>query len=422
MLLLLAPVWQQIFSAVPNWELKGAIEKKDKATFSLQSWWDASFQKQQEAYSKQSFGFYDYFVRAYNQIDYSIFNKINAKDVVEGKDGFLFEQGYIDSYFGLNFLGEESINEKVEQIKAIQTALASMNKQLLVLIAAGKGSFYPEYFPEQYDHITPSRTNYAHYIQQFDAKEVAYIDFNKWFLEMKDTTTYPLFPQTGIHWSSYSEYLVMDSLLRYLEDSLDADLTDLVCRGTNVSKQALHRDKDIEEGMNLLQDLDAFPLAYPQLEFIPKNKTRPKGLVVADSYYWGLYNAYFTHAVFEDGSFWFYNKQAYPSFCDENTDVDKLDFETEVLSNDLILLMANDSGLKSFSWSFIKKLYLILCDQNAWIEYQQEQKLVRVIKEIRADERWYAYIIKTAKEKNESIDTTLRNNAIYTLKERKLWD
>ena len=66
-------------------------------------------------------------------------------DVVIGKENYLYEKGYIDAFFGVDFIGHDSIAISAYKLKMIQDTLAKLNKTLLIILAPGKGDFFPEY-------------------------------------------------------------------------------------------------------------------------------------------------------------------------------------------------------------------------------------------------------------------------------------
>jgi hypothetical protein len=81
-----------------------------------------------------------------------------------------------------------------------------LGKQVLVILAPGKASYFPEFIPDEMATITKLNTNYEGYKAELKESTVPFIDAHQWFRNMKDTSRYPLFPKCGIHWSKYGEY------------------------------------------------------------------------------------------------------------------------------------------------------------------------------------------------------------------------
>src|SRR5579872_5274432 len=102
--LLWAPMLQNRFNVFKGGELKGAFVKPDDIHFSFKNWFDGTYAPKKEGYIRSSFGFQGDLVRLYNQIDYSIFKIANTDNVVVGNDDYLYEDRYIISYYGRDFV------------------------------------------------------------------------------------------------------------------------------------------------------------------------------------------------------------------------------------------------------------------------------------------------------------------------------
>ncbi|MBL0050784.1 MAG: hypothetical protein IPP29_04270 [Bacteroidetes bacterium] len=100
------------------------------------------------------------------------------------------------------------------------------------------------------------------------------IDFNKWFVQMKDTSSSKLFPQQGIHWSYYGAYLAADSIIKYIEDKRKCDLPDYVT-SFETNQKANYGDEDLEHILNLIYKLPEYKMSYPKISFA-KDSTKIK--------------------------------------------------------------------------------------------------------------------------------------------------
>ena len=111
-LLMSLPIIQSKLELFEIEPLHGAITKLEEPHFTISSWLDGSYQKKQQDYLNENFGFRDVFVRLHNDLDFRLYNEINAKNVILGKDNYLFEENYILTYKGLDFIGEQKIEKK----------------------------------------------------------------------------------------------------------------------------------------------------------------------------------------------------------------------------------------------------------------------------------------------------------------------
>ncbi len=359
MFLLFLPMIQQITKFLDEKPLNGSFSISEDPTFSLSTWFDGVYQTEKQDYLNQSFGFRSFFVRTYNQMQYSLYKQARANGVILGKDGYLYEENYIKAHLGRDFIGEREIAEKIEKLKKLEDTLTSKGISLVVLFAPGKGSFYPEFIPESYNPAYRTITNYEVYREQILKKDIRFLDFNDWFRKMKSSSPHPLFPKNGIHWSKYGEVLAADSMIKYINSiQKDKTIPELVIGDIEVSDEMRDSDEDIEQGMNLLFNMEDLTMGYPQFHVrIDENVNNPKVLTVADSYFWGMFNWGMSRDAFNEGQFWFYNVQIYPDSYETPINVEDISIVDEVEKNDVVILISTDANLYKFAFGFIDQLY-----------------------------------------------------------------
>ena len=185
-----------IFS-IPH--LYGASVYTDKPKFKIEDWSSSYYQTNYEKNLEENFGFRNDLVRLNNQLDYWFFKKSNAANMVVGKNDFLYLQGYLDEYKGYNFIGKDAIKFKLQNLSKAQQFLKAHNVDLITVLAPGKASYYPEYFDRFNANRKQKTTNYNQIISNYEKYGINLIDFNKWFVQMKDTSSSKLFPKQGIH-------------------------------------------------------------------------------------------------------------------------------------------------------------------------------------------------------------------------------
>ena len=354
--MLFIPMAQQITHFFDVSKLNGSIKKTEFPSFNQESWFSESFQSQFEKYFSQNFGFANSFIRFENQLQFSLFNIAKANGVIIGKNNYLYEKSYIDAYYGDDFLGKEVIKEQFYKLKKLQDTLASFDIKLLVIYAPGKGSFYPEFIP---DYLKSERkiTNLEYSLIMADSLKIDHIDLSTWFIKMKDTSRYCLYPKTGIHYSFYGARLAVDTIVSYCKLKYGFNLPEISWSEIKLNKNLKNTDKDIERGMNILFDIDNIEMPYQDIKIGAQDSTTPKVIVVADSYYWQLHNMGMSTRIFSKGEFWFYSKQVYPKRNNKDTWVNDFNLKKEILSKDLIMLLTTEPVLKRKYWSFIDKAY-----------------------------------------------------------------
>lgn len=365
-----------------------------------------------EKHLNQKFGLSPLYIRLRNQLDYSLFGQPHANSVIVGKDGYLYEEQYIKSYYGEDFIGQDSIDTKVEKLKFIQKELEKQGKLVFVVIAPGKGTFYPEFIPEKYK-TTQKTTNYQGYVKAFKKNNINYIDFNKHFLKLKKQTNNDpvLYPKTGIHWSQYAMYNALDSILTYIEKDRNYELTRFSLIEKEKSTDTRFKDNDIEQGLNLFFELDHLKMSYPVFNFDePKGQVKPTMLTISDSFYWQMYNLGISHQIFNEGKFWFYNQTVHPESDNGSSfTTNRINLFEELQKREIVMLMATEANLHKFSFGFIEEAHETLV---TGIE-AYNKRINEIIEQIKATPDWYADVQFKAEEKGVTLDEMLLMDAQY---------
>jgi hypothetical protein len=225
------------------------------------------------------------------------------------------------------------------------------------VFAAGKGSFYPEYFPDNYK-VQRGTTNYECYIKEAKELGLNYIDFNKYFVDNKFTSKYKLYPKQGIHWSFYGMCIAADSIIKYIEFKRKIDMPNIYWKDIEID-YTRKDDYDIGNGLNLLFKLKREKMGYPKVLIEPDSgKVKPSVLVVSDSFYWGLYNLGIWK-TFSSNHFWFYNQQIYSPDLRETLEVSQINIRNEIMNHDVIIILATEATLPNLGWGFIENA----CDE-----------------------------------------------------------
>lgn len=418
MVILFTGMTQMLFRLVTETPLRGAIEKVEKPKLSLTNWFSEDYQSAAEKYLNQEFGFRNWFVRLNNQLQFSLYHVAKARGVIVGKEDFLYEEAYIEAYYGRDFLGDSTIDAQLGMLKAVQDTLNTYGIDLVLAFAPGKASFYPQYIPDVY-HGERSTTNHDYFVAKAKELDINHIDFSSWFLQIKDTARYCLYPKTGIHWSYYGMLLATDSLLHYIEDLRQTDLPDIVWDGIDNRKKLFGVDNDIEQSLNMFFPMPNFPMPYPVYHIEQDQKTKLKSLVIADSFYWQLQNSGFSKSLFDDGEFWFYNKQVYPARAKGGTWTKDLNLKEEILKRDVIILLCTEPVLKRLFWDFVSDSYQLFTGKQDTLPQSREVEIENIIRQIRNNKTWFSKVEAKAGQKNITVDSMLQIDAAYIYNKRR---
>lgn len=344
------PVIQANLSIFKGGELKGAYTLPTDTSFSWAGWFNGSFAPKRTEYLSKNFGLRADFVRLHNQLKYWLFKSSVNDKIIIGKYDYLYGDNYIDEYYGTNYKGEQEINYKTDLLKQLQDTLQKQGIFLFTVIGPGKASFYPEFIPDKIKLPPPPHTNYSSFIASFKKAGVNFIDMRAWFLAMKDTATYRLYPRCGVHWSAYGDLVAFDSLMKYIEHHTGKDLPDMTNLNLKLSTTPQRRDYDAGDGLNLICPLSHDTLAYPYFEADTAGKDKLALLSVGDSYYFEIYG-HFAEYFFSEDDYWYYFTQFW-TIHRNPADIQNL---KNVLSRyQVVCLFYTDAGLSGFGSGFLE--------------------------------------------------------------------
>lgn len=103
--------------------LSGWFPSMEIPSFSWEKWFTGNFQWDFDKSFELNIGLHSSFVRLNNQINYSLFNFATAKNVLVGKDGYLFEAPYINEYMGVNHPDSNAVKLKIAKAEYVRNEL-----------------------------------------------------------------------------------------------------------------------------------------------------------------------------------------------------------------------------------------------------------------------------------------------------------
>lgn len=400
-------------------------EEQSPVELSFKTYYDGSYQDYLTEHAKRNTGFREFFIRNYNQVAYSCFNKITNKNIVKGRDQELYLKMYLNEATGVTFKqhfadvdeAKAEARKNVEETLRLIDTLHQHGKAFLFVFAPTKPAVYPDKLPSYYkNHLTDFSLE-EYYIQLFKENHIPHIDFYHYFQDIKDTFPYPLYPRTGTHWSEATIPYVADSVLKKLAEITGYKLPSVHYIDDNLSTDYSVQDGELEASMNLLFPLNKPAIPRPVFELTDTVGTdKPNLLVVADSYFTQLRNSTFIEA-FDAWEFWVYNRDVQSSNPQHQwKQLDQLLDADKVLDNaDIVMAVFTAPMYYTYMFGFPQTAQNLF--QNG--EISEGAKLQAVIQMIKDNEDWMKAVEKQAEERGLTVEQNLRRNAIYVLEKKK---
>ena len=423
----LAAILLQSFTHIVKMNPLKGFDKEEQppVELSFKTYYNGSYQDYLTEHAKRNTGFREFFIRNYNQVAYSCFNKITNKNIVKGRDQELYLKMYLNEATGVTFKQHfADVNEaKAEAQKNVEETLRLIDtlhqhgKAFLFVFAPTKPAVYPDKLPSYYKNHLFDFSLEEYYIQLFKENHIPHIDFYHYFQDIRDTFPYPLYPRTGTHWSEATIPYVADSVLKKLAEITGYKLPSVHYIDDNLSTDYSVQDGELEASMNLLFPLNKPAIPRPVFELTDTVGTdKPNLLVVADSYFTQLRNSTFIEA-FDAWEFWVYNRDVQSSNPQHQwKQLDQLLDADEVLDNaDIVMAVFTAPMYYTYMFGFPQTAQNLF--QNG--EISEGAKLQAVIQMIRDNEDWMKAVEKQAEERGLTVEQNLRRNAIYVLEKKK---
>lgn len=412
--LLLFPL-QQFIPIIPVKELSGSFSTIEYPSVSKQSILEGQWQKDIDTYEKQQFGFHEWAIRLYNQIQWSIFHRSTVESVVVGRNNYLYERYVLDDYYESRMYkytdnpDELLANFDIEasRLSKVQAILEECGVHLFVVSPASKDRIYPEYAPISDTLFRPmGPTAIDNYPLFFERYGVRFLNMTTWMQGLKNNVPYQITPKYGTHWTNICATYAFDSIMRYMEQIGGLDITDVMFTQPYADKYR-DPDRDLEKLLNLIFPLKQMQYMYVAVD-LGQEKYKPRFIVIGDSFFWNIIFSYPLEKLF-DWHYWYYNSTCYA--YKQNCKVASLDFVDELLASDYIMLCYSSAQLYDIGNGFITKALIELCYDKETIELCIQS----IIQSMRNDSQWYQSLLQKAQEQSRSIEEIMRVDAEYLL-------
>ena len=410
MVFLFVPIIQEWGGIFPVKPLKGAFEPTPKPELTFDNYKSNTYQTQIEKYVSEHFGLREPVIRLYNQYVWSAFNKTYCHFIVPGKKGYLYYALAVNEHYGLELPKHYKSNE--EAMKDADVELRQMNKlrhvlkdygiEFLAFIAPDQPEVYPEYLPRS--DANDTTIHLADYFsRRMDETGFPYINMTDWFVSMRDTASFPLFPKTDSHWR-YAAIYGYDSLFRFI-NTLDGEAKfPNIHIGPPVAYESDKIEGD-EETLNLIFRIRGDKTKYKSDITVEADSTqrKPKVLFVGDSFIWSLGEYMPAREIMADREVWFYNNTAYIGFDNKTQSVRDIDRLSHILNADYVVFYSAGHQWWEATYGFAKDALLQLCVSDSLFEAAVDDRTKRM-------RNYEGYADMTEEEVRNNMAYMLRND------------
>lgn len=191
-----------------------------------------------DTYFSEHFAFRQELVTLDGKIRAELMGTSSNKDVIIGKDGWLYYAPTADDFMNINTLSDRAINNIMHNLALLNNYCENQNADFIFTIAPNKNSIYPEYMPYNYVE-TDAPGNYDKFAEAYSEMNDAwiqamissdsgtvipeyftFIDLKDALLEAKGNSSMPIYHKTDTHWNNIGALAARNSLLS-LSDTTD---------------------------------------------------------------------------------------------------------------------------------------------------------------------------------------------------------
>jgi hypothetical protein len=343
--------WRE-FTPLNGVQVSEAETFKDSVHGKL-DWFSGAFQQHTELVLGEHLVVKSPLVRFRNQVEYSLFGKINAQQIFE-YNGNLFRFYSADYNEGTSFIGQKAVCEKVRKLAKIQAFLGETHP-IILAIAPSKTYFYAEDLPEVHTRKT-DRSNYKAIKQEALKNGIHVIDFNTYFLEQKKIAKAPLISKSGIHWSMYGAALAMDTLIGRIEQLKKSSYSH-PSYSLEKTYRFFYNDNDLAQLLNVLAPPNDTDLRCLTFTAQTTRGKKIRALIISDSFFDVVSMTDLRKQLFtpETKFLYYFNTRKDPT--NNNQGLKGINLLEEMKNADCIILLSDIVNMENLGWGFIERAY-----------------------------------------------------------------
>ncbi len=351
--------------------LVGVENESELPDFTIESFWDGSFQSQYDEAISHGFSGYRFAMKLLNELRFRLFQQVGDK--VVGKDGSIIFSSFIDEYLGLSedyMCSNDYIDQLISQLKEIKALAEEKGKQIIVMVTPNKAEFMKEQIPDKYYSMKKLYDEEDRSIHQLTAKMnlegIPYIDGAALLLEKANELTFDVFPYAGIHWTREAALHTLNATLEKLEENGNSHFKRLSVAGRSLQSEpkrdSLNKDDDLWQLMNVFSKPNT-QYSYPiEIEELPEKYEQPAIFIQGGSFSFSICELLAQHDMVKDLNFLFYAQTLY-DYDEESYAIQSLydqRIERKIQDSDIIILEVNEQAVNQMGSGFYPVLAEVL--------------------------------------------------------------
>ena len=350
-ILLFIPLLYQVeFLNLQVEPLKGAFQKQTNEPFSWSTWFSKDWQENKQLVLKSDLNVKPNLVRLQHQIDYSAFGAYHMNNFLEGKNQYFFSRSWTNSRCCKNELNIDSLGIFVEKLARLNQVLHQKGKYFQIIIPPSKEELFSNQLPQEFQTIQ-IKNDYQWYTDFLNENGIKYWDLLEKYQQIQDTSSYPAYSKTSVHWTTYGAHFTLLELLDSMNLFYNNSMNKLKVKKFDYEKFRYGTsDGDYEQTLNLMYRIDQSTFAYPFYDLNPQNEAfKPKVLTIGDSYYWAIKGSWMLDKIYHpDSRYLYYYSTAFSVGSAPSIKVSEMDIVKEFQSADAIILINSSHNLEGF--------------------------------------------------------------------------
>lgn len=340
-----------------NGNLQGETVTEERVGISFENIWSGRWQTEYEEYFADNLKIREWLIPVRNQIMYSVFKTSPNNNIVIGKNQNLYEEEYVCFETQIyQAMAAEEVDELVDKLKKIDTALKKKGKSFFIFITPSKAEIYYEDVPENYLLIAPDTKNestYSLFIKALSESSIAYYDSTPEVRRLKEISEFHVFPRTGTHWSCLTAAICAEKLADSMEEQLSINLPECMVEYEQC-EEPVFPDTDIYDVLNLWEKPDE-AFYKPIVEITDEDKGEYTILARGGSFMGASLNRmiqenYFSKSYYIENTFAVCPEGTYSGNFDS---YDILPVREMIEDSDIIFLEVNEEAIPRMSFGFI---------------------------------------------------------------------